>query len=211
MSVAIKMTTTMKHHSIILALTFILTVLTNSVNAQQTSYTGFVIDKDDNTGLAFASLKLIKTPDTIITRTNVGGEFEIKPIPIGEYKLQINYLGYHSFDSAITITNNSPKINFKLSVDSTYKFTDNFGYSKENALADIKNNKMTLIIPGGFISKQIYPKDTIFENKYMIKYRSLGCIVYDVKDYNLTIGNYLDKKFGTGWRKEVRDDVIGLK
>jgi hypothetical protein len=178
--------------------------------SQRTTFSGLVVDKQDNTGIPFTEIKLIISSDTLKTFANIDGKFNLLNVPTGEYKIQITNLGYHKLDSIISINNNQQNQKFKLSVDisndSIY-----FGYSKYKAFADIKNQKMTLLLPGGFVSHQIFPKDTIFENKYQVKYISLGCIQFDVKEYNLTIMNYLDNKYGNVWRKDVRKDVIGIR
>lgn len=43
---------------------------------------------------------------------------------------------------------------------------------------------------------------------------SQGCVRFPEEnetEYNFEIFKYLDEKYGTGWRKEIRADVIGLK
>ncbi len=184
--------------------------MTFSAIAQQTTVTGVVVDKH-NVGLAFTAISFIKDSITIPTNSNVVGEFKLQDIPNGKYRIRITNLDYRTLDTFLIISNNQVPLNFTLAIDTLRKeYEQNFGYSKEDALADIKNKKMALIIPGGYVSRQIYPRDTLFEKKYEIKYESMGCVQFDVKEYNSTIIKQLDKTYGRTWRKEVRNDVIGL-
>ena len=64
-------------------------------------------------------------------------------------------------------------------------------------------------------SPPLESKDKLFEKKYKVMYHGCGdgCtgIITDcIETYNKSIGDYLDKKYGKVWRKEVNKDVLGL-
>ena len=86
-------------------------------------------------------------------------------------------------------------------------------YSREKALEDIQSKKPTILLQGGIVSV-IKIADRDFEKKYKIPFRDLGCVVPDKIEcliaYNKTIFEYLDKINGKQWRKEIRQDAIGL-
>jgi hypothetical protein len=89
-----------------------------------------------------------------------------------------------------------------------------FTYNKQTALQDIKSNELFLLLPGGIVGTTINDIDTVFENLYKIKYLSRGCVrsgLDNETEYNRTVFTYLDKKYGTSWRKTVRQDTIGLR
>ena len=85
-------------------------------------------------------------------------------------------------------------------------------YSAEE---DIKENKIKLFRPAGAFSPLPTINDHDFEKKYKITYYGDGgCMNEIVQDcletYNHTIGAYLDKKYGTKWRKQVSKGIYGL-
>ena len=89
---------------------------------------------------------------------------------------------------------------------------DNCYHSKQKALRDLSRGKVEFLLQGGIAPIHIKGQE-IFEKKYATHYRDLGCMIpkglcLDV--YNREIGQYLDKKHGKAWRKEVRKDVPGL-
>src|SRR5690606_8512444 len=71
--------------------------LTISATAQQ-ALMGRVVDSAANTGLEGANLKLLSTKDSVVDQrsASANGEFQMKRVPPGQYRLQINYLGYQS-------------------------------------------------------------------------------------------------------------------
>ncbi len=84
-----------------------------------------------------------------------------------------------------------------------------------SAEKDIKANKIKLFRAAGAFSSLPAKTDHDFEKKYkIIYYGDGGCtnsIAIDcLETYNHTIGIYLDKKYGTKWRKEVSKGVYGL-
>lgn len=92
-------------------------------------------------------------------------------------------------------------------------FTTSVDEVKKLALNDIKNNHSFLLLQSG-ISPVIYQDDQFFEENFKVYYTDYGCSGPSqevMKQYNYTIFNHLDKKYGHRWRKEVRKDVIGFK
>jgi len=140
--------------------------------------------------------------------TNNLGEFTVNSLKRGQHKLTFTAPGYARVDTVINID----------SVNTTFVWDINAActciYNKEKALQDIEKGKARLLVPGGF-APVIYSTDKNFKEKYNIGYNVLGCVDFDNEDcmalYNHTIFNYLDKKYGTGWRRDVRKDVEGLK
>ena len=53
-----------------------------------------------------------------------------------------------------------------------------------------------------------------FEKDYNVYYVPDGAVYYNSPDsilkYNQIVFKYLNEKFGTKWREEVRSDVVGL-
>jgi hypothetical protein len=89
---------------------------------------------------------------------------------------------------------------------------DDCAKSKQRAIADLKNGKVEFLLQGGFAPVHVKDQE-VFEKKYGLHYRDFGCMVpkgicLDI--YNREVGQYLDKKHGKAWRKEVRKDVQGL-
>lgn len=102
------------------------------------------------------------------------------------------------------------------SQNENYKKNENLisSYNKQGALKDIEKRDVKLLLPGGIVGSPELPNDSIFEEKYNLTFISQGCVRFyeeNETEYNSEIFKYLDKKYGTDWRKEVRTDVIGLE
>lgn len=86
-------------------------------------------------------------------------------------------------------------------------------YTKETAILNIKSGIFTLVLPGGIISAPTKEGDKAFSEKYNVKFISQSCTRLPGEkflEYNQEMFHYLDEKYGTGWRSEIRQDVIGL-
>ncbi|MDN3587605.1 hypothetical protein QWY86_13065 [Pedobacter aquatilis] len=83
-------------------------------------------------------------------------------------------------------------------------------HSIKLAQSDIKKGNIKFLIMGGFAPKH-YKGENLFAKKYGIKYYQYGCVLpasISIVHYNKVVANYMDGKYGKGWRKEVRNDVV---
>lgn len=83
-------------------------------------------------------------------------------------------------------------------------------YNIDRAKKDIEKNDIYFLCSLGYATYKFSDADRAFEKKYGINYYSFGDqpIMSDCMWlYNKTIAEYLDKKFGEEWRKEIRQDV----
>lgn len=82
------------------------------------------------------------------------------------------------------------------------------------AKSDISNKTLFLFLHSG-IAPVKYTTDEAFEIKYGIYFQDFGDIMSAdekcVIKYNSIVFDYLTKKYGKGWVKEIRKDVIGFK
>lgn len=57
------------------------------------------------------------------------------------------------------------------------------------------------------------PSDKEFQEKYKIKYHDFGCVIPEnmdyYREYNLLVLQYLKKKHGTKWEKDIRKNILG--
>lgn len=86
--------------------------------------------------------------------------------------------------------------------------------NKQGATADLKKGVVNLFLPGGIVGAPEYSSDKSFEKSYQLKFIFLGCVRMEgdnFAEYNQTVFEYLDKKYGKKWRAQIRKDVIGLK
>jgi len=107
---------------------------------------------------------------------------------------------------SIFVTNSIPSY-------SKLNFIENCNLAIVIADDDIKKSNILLLIVGG-IGPTTYVSDTVFENKFKVKYYDYGCIA--AKDdcmtlYNDKIFDYLTITYGSSWENEIRKDVWGLK
>ncbi|MCX2575369.1 FEKKY domain-containing protein [Pedobacter sandarakinus] len=79
--------------------------------------------------------------------------------------------------------------------------------------ADLNTKTIFLLLQSG-ISPVVITTDKNFENKYQVYYYDFGCNAPNtecVKTYNELVFRHLTRMYGNKWKKEVRNDVIGLK
>lgn len=137
------------------------------------------------------------------------GRFSIRKLSIGPHKLTFSGVGFPNKDTVIDIENdNVTNVLWPVNIECKGP------YNTKRALSDLENNKATLLVVGGF-APITYATDVDFKKKYGVGYDISGCLPPDLEEcmvqYNQTIFEYLDKKHGSIWRKEVRKDVEGLK
>lgn len=89
-------------------------------------------------------------------------------------------------------------------------YTDCSDYNVERAKKDLEKNEPYLLCDLGYATYHFSAADSAFEKKYGVTYYTFAdtpiwsdCMWL----YNTTIAEYLDKKYGDAWRKEVRWDV----
>ena len=85
-------------------------------------------------------------------------------------------------------------------------------FNREKALQEIKNKSPKIIIVGGII-RAGRPGDGKFAKRYKIQFVDTGCVIEDadcIAAYNKATFEYLDKKYGKKWRKQIRQDLHGL-
>ncbi|WP_025146132.1 hypothetical protein [Pedobacter jeongneungensis] len=85
-------------------------------------------------------------------------------------------------------------------------------HSIKLANADLKIGRVKFLIRGGIVSTYVKGQE-VFEKKYGIAYYSFGCIMptnISIEDYNKVVASYMDRKYGKGWRTEVRKDIQGI-
>ena len=88
-----------------------------------------------------------------------------------------------------------------------------FGLNRQKAIRDIKNGEINILELGG-IGSTLYKSDLKFSKKYNVNFIQYGC--EDISEeslyqYNQTVFEYLDEKYGEKWRKEIRRNIVKLK
>ena len=141
--------------------------------------------------------------------TNENGEFKyVYHLRSGDSieKIETIAIGYKPLDSIINV--NSGK-----NIDLNIILKPHLGINRQQALDHIKIGKINLLLSGG-IAPVVYQSDKKFSKKYNLNFVEFGCEAVaeeSLYEYNKTVFEYLDKKYGKKWRKEIRKDIIGLK
>ncbi|WP_026905177.1 TonB-dependent receptor [Pedobacter glucosidilyticus] len=89
-----------------------MTVISLTVYAQNHLITGTVVDKSQNLSLPGATLKLF--PGNRYTISNQFGKYEFLNVPDGNYQLEVSYLGYKTYSTAISVSGQMLSINIKM-------------------------------------------------------------------------------------------------
>lgn len=163
----------------------------------------------------FAKVYLVNDSDTIKTETDFDGKFSFSNLTPSEYKIITSYIGYLPSDSTIHLNSEDIFVKLIIKADSTKPplNTADYAFNANTANRDISNDCISLLLPGGIVTRAITDEDLKFEEKYNVNFLSRGCIRFgedNEAEYNKVMFRYLDEKYGKKWRKEVRNDVIGL-
>ena len=101
--------------SVKFVITCFLFFISIQLSAQKYSVEGKVYDKDDNTVLSYANIRVLGTMQG--STTNINGEYMI-PLGKGNYTLVASYIGYFSDTVTVNVSGNIKNIDFKLSKSS---------------------------------------------------------------------------------------------
>lgn len=153
--------------------------------------------------------------------TDSTGCFRIKGLEAGTYHLKAEYVGLNPCDTVITLPsqhNDTLRMVLPLWYDYILKYDCSPELSKENILKG--HPKLRLVIPE---EQEQKIRTHFFWKKYGVSYDvfyplkkdgTLDCYLgvpnHLLTAYNQVVFDYLDKKFGTSWRKEAPKGIFGL-
>lgn len=153
--------------------------------------------------------------------TDSTGCFRIKGLEAGTYHLKAEYVGLDPCDRVITLPsqhNDTLRMVLPLWYDYILKYDCSPELSKENILKG--HPKLRLVIPE---EQEQKIRTHFFWKKYGVSYDvfyplkkdgTLDCYLgvpnHLLTTYNQVVFDYLDKKFGTSWRKEAPKGIFGL-
>ena len=192
-----------------LLLTYFLTFLTSLAIAQAIDsfkISGTVISINNGKPIPYGTIMFSRYEGH---QCDSAGHFVINDLQPGQHSLTFTAPGFSKIDTIIMI-NNSDITDFRFVVYTDCSASSHF--NEQVALKDIKAGKPKLLLFSG-IAPVYYVNQKNFERKYKITYYDFGCTP-DLEEcmlaYNRIIFAYLDKTYGNKWRKEVRQDIIGL-
>jgi hypothetical protein len=162
----------------------------------QTTFSGQFLSIVDGTPIANLYFRVNKKK---LEKTDSLGFFSFT---ISKNKAHISVSRIYGIDTIFRRKNND---NLKLYTVKNYDST--------LADFDIRQNKFRLFC--GVAFKSVFAEgDKDFEKKYNVRYHIVGDFlrssVAQMTSYNMVVADYLDKKYGKGWRLEIRRDVLGL-
>ena len=148
--------------------------------------------------------KPIKQASVFIRSTSAGaatdslGYFMIPEVVKGRYTLEVSWLGYIDLDTVVVV-DSVLMTPLEIVLDAACPV------NRQVALADIGKGEPRLLLVGG-IAPVVVLDQHQFEKKYKVYYYDFGCTppAYEcIEEYNKTIFEHLDKKYGQDWRKKV--------
>jgi len=150
------------------------------------------------------------------TYSDYMGSLHFDSLLAGQYQVEIVHPDYQIFDTLIDIKRCTSDFTFYLKPlsDSAAYYWAHSEFNAGGAQRDIENNNMLVLLPGGLIQLTTTASDSLFEQKYHVRFLSQGCARRPDEDeqaYNHEVFNYLDQQYGRRWRREIRQDAIGLK
>jgi hypothetical protein len=151
-------------------------------------------------------IKLVGTNKATIIKGN--GDFAIKNVKSGEYKLSVRTFGCGDFDTLVSVTNQNIEVNIFLPAPVCSRV------SEELALKELAKDSARLLLVGSISPIGNSSQDFDFEKEFKIDYFDFGCTPpceECILLYNRAIFKHLDQKYGKSWRTEVRPDIIGFK
>ncbi|WP_299439562.1 carboxypeptidase-like regulatory domain-containing protein [uncultured Aquimarina sp.] len=168
-------------------------------------------------GIVYSSVNNKPLSDVIVSfdsrsrgaSTGENGEFKyVYNLRSGDSieRIETVAMGYKPLDTIINV-NRGKNINLNIILK------PHRGINRLQALDHIKIGKINLLLSGG-IAPVVYQSDEKFSKKYNLNFVEFGCEAVpeeSLYEYNKTVFEYLDKKYGKNWRKEIRKDVVGLK
>lgn len=153
--------------------------------------------------------------------TDSTGCFRIKGLEAGTYHLKAAYVGLAPCDTVVALPsqhNDTLRMVLPLEYDHILKYDCSPELSRENILKG--HPKLRLVIPE---EQEQKIRTHFFWKKYGVSYDAfyllkkdgtldcyLGVPNHLLTAYNLVVFDYLDKKFGTSWRKEAPKGIFGL-
>lgn len=153
--------------------------------------------------------------------TDSTGCFRIKGLEAGTYHLKAAYVGLAPCDTVVALPsqhNDTLRMVLPLEYDYILKYDCSPELSRENVLKG--HPKLRLVIPE---EQEQKIRTHFFWKKYGVSYDAfyslkkdgtldcyLGVPNHLLTAYNLVVFDYLDKKFGTSWRKEAPKGIFGL-
>ena len=177
---------------------FLLTLFVAVKTWGQNTFTGQMLSIIDSTPLKNFYFRVNQGE---LSKTDSLGYFSITT-----HKKKVRVSTFGSNHGLDTILSNSHSYYVKLytiqHVDSTL------------AVFDIQQNNLQLFCGTSIAPLAPMPADKDFEKAYQTRYCIIGDFlpssIQQMSAYNKVVANYLDNKYGTEWRTQVRPDVLGL-
>jgi hypothetical protein len=176
----------------------ILSVLFSVSSFGQDSLRGQILSVIDSTPIPRFSIR-VNGKDLVVTDGN--GIFSIAT---KKDKVRLaSTFGHHGFDTTV-----NRKTSQQLELYSTSV------YDSTLAKYDVQHKTMRIFCGVAFAPMARMSSDDEFEKKYHVRYYVVGDFlpssVAQMTSYNLVVADYLDRRYGTKWRQELRSDVLGI-
>jgi hypothetical protein len=172
-------------------------------NAQKI-YTGRLMSALRGKAITSAIISVERSSDNIVYGVDSLGYFKIQTDNPSGVSLSFSTAEVGNIQIGGLVFKEDETVVIRLTADCAY-----------SASKDIREGNIKLLLILNAFSPPPTKKDTAFEKKYHLTYYGYGdgCtgILTDCTDaYNREIAQYLDKKYGKQWRKEITQMVSGL-
>jgi CarboxypepD_reg-like domain len=159
---------------------------------------GRILDTQTKSGVQYANVIIHTT--SLGATTDSTGYFTVINIPEGNYEFSVTCIGYRPLTK-----------NFELSSDSINYINIELEYgthTASDAQKDIQNGIIRLYLFGWPIYS---PKYTELAEKYGFEIGITGCYPAIVDPYNEVMYEYLETKYGKGWREKFEKEMIEIE
>ena len=125
--------------------------LSTNLKAQNATIEGLLYNENSQP-VDFANVILYTTSDSTLTKveyTNASGEFNFTEVPVDEYFITFNYVGYENFSSnSFQITSGESKVLDPFSFDSPANQLNEVTVTAKRPLLELKPDKVVMNVAG---------------------------------------------------------------
>ena len=183
--------------------------LGSEVQAKQGTLIGLVTEKSTGKPLQGVRVDLVGT--IVNALSDADGKFQLREIPMKSYSVKFSLTGFAEL-KVLSVTPR-PGDTLKVELESSLVQTQDTSTARlckearERAVKDTTGARLVHILRGGFANPDSATQRKMADITRRYGFETLygGCVQPCWNEYNAIIYQWLDKRNGKGWRKEIEN------